>query len=462
MDGPPLGCRHLQADRSAEEPDPVLGVAFSGDVRSLIAIDVRGNVRTWPIAGPAVGAPDVREKRIAARTGLKLDADQEVVLDPETWRRLRRDEAVEPVAINEPAAELAWHDAAREAEQMGRGFAARWHLDRLIAARPDDGLLHARLCVRGLDGHTDRAVADESRALELGPRDRILDWLVQEAEDLRFAGGFDAALRLLDRVLADRPKDWGLHAVRAMVLGGLGKGLEREAELEQAVALGADDVFLGQLAQERAEAGQWPSAAPLYRRLRARFRDDPGILRQLDRILAPRLPAVIRGDDKPGDAEEEVAFAYLACGNRQFRPGARLFAGAFRTDPKLAEDMTARFRYKAACAAVMAASSSSPLMGQGQDGGDEGRRKPRAASPQSPPSRQRRCTGESRPSNGSRRTSPIAQAGPVRSAPGQGAGEASPRFLEGRYQAGRHPRSGLVEETPGRGTASLSSLLGRS
>ena len=211
----------------------------------------------------------------------------------------------------------------------------------------------------------DQAVADESRALALGPRDRILDWLVQEAEDMRFAGRFDVALRLLDRVLADRPREWRLHAARAEVLGGLGKRRERDAELALAVELGADVEFEIQLARERAEAKQWSRAAPIYRRLRERFRNNPETLRELDRILVPRLPAVIRGDEKPDDADEELAFAYLAYHSKQFGPSARLYAGAFRADPRLAEDMTAEHRYNAACAAVLATSIPSLIEEEG-------------------------------------------------------------------------------------------------
>ena len=133
----------------------------------------------------------------------------------------------------------------------------------------------------------------------------------------------------------------------------------------QAVELGADVEFQVQLAQERAEAKQWSRAAPIYRRLRERFRNNPATLRELDRILVPRLPAVIRGDEKPDDADEALAFAYLAYQNKQFGPSARLFAGAFRADPRLAEDMTAQNRYDAACAAVLAASVPSPIEREG-------------------------------------------------------------------------------------------------
>jgi Flp pilus assembly protein TadD len=40
---------------------------------------------------------------------------------------------------------MTWHlRETSSSVQTGRGFAACWHLDRLIAAMPEDGALHAR------------------------------------------------------------------------------------------------------------------------------------------------------------------------------------------------------------------------------------------------------------------------------------------------------------------------------
>ena len=108
---------------------------------------------------------------------------------------------------------------------------------------------------------------------------------------------------------------------------------------------------------------------------------------------ANRLPAVIRGDDKPKDAAERLALAYIAYYMEHFGASARLFTGPFQSDPQLAEDMTAQNRYNAACAAALAAA------GKGND---------------KPPSEPQRPGGGSRPSTGSRRISPT---GPSRPSP---------------------------------------------
>jgi hypothetical protein len=79
-------------------------------------------------------------------------------------------------------------------------------------------------------------------------------------------------------------------------------------------------------------------------------------VRQAERLVAlePRLPAVLRGDDKPKDAAEGIEFADMAYKTKQFGPSARLYAESLRADPKLEEDLNAAHRYNAACAAALA------------------------------------------------------------------------------------------------------------
>jgi hypothetical protein len=86
-------------------------------------------------------------------------------------------------------------------------------------------------------------------------------------------------------------------------------------------------------------------------------------VRRAERLVAleHRLPAVLRGDDKPNDAAEGIGFANLAYNMKQFGPSARLYAESLRADPKLAGDLSSGHRYNAACAAALAGA------GQGDD-----------------------------------------------------------------------------------------------
>ncbi len=86
-------------------------------------------------------------------------------------------------------------------------------------------------------------------------------------------------------------------------------------------------------------------------------------IRDTERMVAldARLPAVLKGDDRPADAAEALTLAQL-CQVRKFHAGAaRLYAGAFQADPKLADDRRAQHPYNAACLAALAAA------GQGKD-----------------------------------------------------------------------------------------------
>ena len=75
-----------------------------------------------------------------------------------------------PAAEAPPDPGPDWHEArASEHEGAGRLSAAHWHLDQLIAARPDDGALHARRGRVRLDlGRKGAALADLGRAVALG------------------------------------------------------------------------------------------------------------------------------------------------------------------------------------------------------------------------------------------------------------------------------------------------------
>jgi tetratricopeptide (TPR) repeat protein len=78
--------------------------------------------------------------------------------------------------------------------------------------------------------------------------------------------------------------------------------------------------------------------------------------RQCQRLatLAPRLPAILKGTDKPANAVEQLEFARLCLLTKHYAAAARLSCDAFARDPKLAGDVPTGQRYAAACAAALA------------------------------------------------------------------------------------------------------------
>ena len=210
----------------------------------------------------------------------------------------------------------------REAEQNGNAFAAIWHLDRLIAARPDDWLLYARRArAWSLSDKFDKAAADYQQAERLGSREQVLDFQAHCASECTTAGRWVEALWYLDRLIAARPDDWTLHEERAAVYGKLGREADRQAELARVFELGADQGMVIPRAEELGRAGRWAEAAGLLGTLRpdrsAQPGAGPGLGHRLPEGGRPRrLPRGLRGG--PG----------AASGRTRRWPGTRLSAGS--------------------------------------------------------------------------------------------------------------------------------------
>jgi tetratricopeptide (TPR) repeat protein len=153
---------------------------------------------------------------------------------------------------------------------------------------------------------------------------------------------------------------------------GLGEALhvqghldEAIAEVRQAMILDGEHVGLApfKLGEFLRIAGRYGEAVDTLRRLRERVKYDPKRVKQVDvdlaliqrdAALAPRLAAVLGGDDHPADTAERLEFARLASDRRLHAAATRLYADAFAADPKLAEDRQAQHRYNAARAVAMA------------------------------------------------------------------------------------------------------------
>jgi serine/threonine-protein kinase len=82
---------------------------------------------------------------------------------------------------------------------------------------------------------------------------------------------------------------------------------------------------------------------------------------QRQAILDARLPAILRGTEKPANAAEQMEFARLCIAKKFYVAAARFSRDALAAEPKLAEVVPAGTRYDAACAAARAG------CGQGKD-----------------------------------------------------------------------------------------------
>jgi eukaryotic-like serine/threonine-protein kinase len=249
---------------------PVSKVVFTSDGRSVVAIDDFGDSRIWPVPEPLHdGSVDDLMLRIEARTGLRMDTGLAISrLDSATWRdQLEQLGRLDPTSLR-PDDDPAWHEPMiREAERNGNAFAALWHLDRLIAARPDDWFLYARRArAWSSSDKFDKAAADYQQAERLSSRDRVLDFQAHCESDCTRAERWAEALWYLDRLIAARPDDGLLHEDRAAVYGKLGREADRQSELARVFELRADEGMVVPRAEELGRAGRWTEAAGLLAR----------------------------------------------------------------------------------------------------------------------------------------------------------------------------------------------------
>jgi WD40 repeat protein/tRNA A-37 threonylcarbamoyl transferase component Bud32/tetratricopeptide (TPR) repeat protein len=159
-------------------PGTVNAVSFRPDGKALITVTDDHTARLWDVPTPLPGEPDRIVLWAEALAGMKLDAggDTSVLDAPESEQRrmeLEQNDASPNLIAPSPEWETAWHERGiASSESSSDWFAALWHLDRLIAARPRDALLAAR---RGdvlfrLERWVE-AEQDYSQAIRLGARD---------------------------------------------------------------------------------------------------------------------------------------------------------------------------------------------------------------------------------------------------------------------------------------------------
>jgi serine/threonine-protein kinase len=186
------------------------------------------------------------------------------------------------------------------------------------------------------------------------------------------------AVALIDRAVAPGPPEH--DRARPFFLFAHGLAEYRQGRLDSAIALMTGDAsrvlqpaprLVLAMAQHRKgqkeEARQSLAAAVLafdWRATRADNRDAwicHVLRREAEALILPDLPDFLQGKHQPRDNAERVALLGVCQFQGLHRAAARLYADAFAADPRLADDLAAGHRYRAACLAALAAA------GQGTD-----------------------------------------------------------------------------------------------
>ncbi|MFI5460714.1 MAG: tetratricopeptide repeat protein [Isosphaerales bacterium] len=234
-------------------------------------------------------------------------------------------------------------DYAAAHSNLGRTLFDQRKLEESIAAyrealrlKPDDAEDHTNLGnALFAQGTLEEAIAEYRRALRLKPGYPEAHYNLGVA--LKEQGK-------LDEAIAEYREAVRLKLDYAEAHCNLGHALRQQGHYAEALA-------------ELTEGHELGSKNPNWRYPSAQWVRATARLVELDR----KLPAILSGQAKPADAAEWLPLAQMCYYKKLHGASARLWAGAFQAQPKLAEDMQAQNRYNAGCAAALAGS------GQGKD-----------------------------------------------------------------------------------------------
>jgi tetratricopeptide (TPR) repeat protein len=261
-------------------------------------------------------------------------------------------------------------DLAQAHTNLGVALRAQGKVVEAVAAhkeairhRPDLAQAHTNLGVAlQAQGKLAEAVASYQEAIRLRPDLAEAHYNLGNAR--RAQGNLAEAVAAYKDVIRLRPDLAQAHSNLGVALRAQGKLAEAVAAHKEAIrlrpayaeahySLGVALYDQGNLEEALAAFRQAeklrPSASSLARAL-------PGLIRQVERqiALAARLGGVLKGDDKPTDAAEGIAFAQLCATRKLHAAATRLYAAAFAADARLVGDRKAGHRYNAACSAALA------------------------------------------------------------------------------------------------------------
>jgi serine/threonine-protein kinase len=212
-----------------------------------------------------------------------------------------------------------------------------------------------------MKGKVDEAITCCRKALDLDPK------LAGAHHNLGFAlnrkGKVNEAIASYQKAIELDPKHAVAHA-------DLGFALDRAGKLGEAIDAWRRSVTLHPrepnvwywIARAEAQRGRDDEAAAAFQKVRELYpADSPRAIEAKRFSLVSRLPALLRGEDRPADNVERVNFAHIAYVQKHYSFAARLWAEALASDPRMADDLRRWHRYSAACCAAQAAA------GQGKD-----------------------------------------------------------------------------------------------
>ena len=229
-------------------------------------------------------------------------------------------------------------DLAEAHSNLGNALHDQGKLDLAVAEyreamrlKPDSAQAHSNLGIVLHDqGKLDLAVAECREAIRLKPDNAEAHYNL--GNGLRDQGKLDMASAEFRAAIRLKPDFAQAHCNLGLVLRGQGDYAGALTMLRRGHELGTKQPGW------RYPSAQWVAQAERFA------------------ALAERLPALLKGEDRPKDVPERLALVQMCCDTRRYAAAARFWAEAFEADPTLGADPLTGRRYHAACVSALAAS----------------------------------------------------------------------------------------------------------
>ncbi len=210
----------------------------------------------------------------------------------------------------------------------------------------------------------EEAEAECREAVRLNPADPVAHWMLGIA--LGWEGKSPDNFRELREAIRLGPNEGRFHGSLAAALSSALKFDESLPEFREALRLSPDlfplyTDYANALRRKTDYAGAVAvirEARTLSGRSLVDYHHPPEWFAKIETLaaLSERLPAILKGDDRPRNVGERLDLAQM-CMDKELKAAAlRFWSEALDEDPKLGDNRKLQHRYNAACAALLVAS----------------------------------------------------------------------------------------------------------
>ena len=348
------------------------------DVESLSPEEAGRRIASRPIAVELASWLDwwiFNQQELGDRAGVRRLLEIANAADPDPWRTtvrkalaaqdeqalIRLADSIDLDAV--PA--LSAHRLALGLFILGEKPKAVKLLKELQPRHPDDHWINSDLAMMLLsmpNRPLDEVIRFASAAVAIRPGVPYARRFLTDA--LTAAGRSDEAMAEFRELLRINPDNATAHYNYGIHLKNRGKLKEAIYEYGEAIRLNPGNAEAHcNLAQCLQSHGDYAESLAMYRKGHELGSKRPDWrypsakwVAYAERMagLAIRLPALLKGDDRPAEIADSLALAKVCYDTKRYVAAARFWAEALEADPRIGDDRRGSYRYDAACAAVLA------------------------------------------------------------------------------------------------------------